>query len=340
MKKKFVCFVAGKSGGHLLPCLTTAKKIVEQHPTTNILFFTTQTKLDQALLGQYKFIQEHYTLPLTALSNKKFFSYVTFIATGIYSFFMSLAILYKKKPEKIMSMGGAISLPVCLAGALLRIPIELIELNAIPGKALQTLAPFATSISVCFKEAQKHFTQKCYTTIYPLRFTKSDSIQSTTARNYLGLDLHKKTIFIVGGSQGSLFINNCIKRWVELNKINLDSVQIIHQIGHQDSTDWKKFYHIHGIDNFIFSFYHNIQYCYNAADFIVCRSGAGTLFEVSFFNKPCITIPLETAQTTHQRNNADAFKKMYGTQVTVLYQKEITQCMQTFNDVLTKNLSL
>ena len=340
MKNNYICFVAGKSGGHLLPCITAAKKIVENNPATQILFFSTQTSLDKELLQKYSFIKENIYLPLSSLGRKGIFSYIRFALTFVSSFFISFKTLYNKRPSKIISMGGAVSLPVCLVGSLLKVPIELIELNVIPGKTIKTLAQFSDSISICFQETQKYFTQKCYITEYPLRFNKSALLPSTTARKQLGLDPHKKTIFVLGGSQGSLSINNYIKSWLQNSKSSFDSLQIIHQTGTNDYTDWKTFYKNLNITALVFSFYHEIHYCYSAADLIICRSGAGTLFEIAYFNKPCITIPLETISTNHQRENALAFKKQYGKNVTILFQKDLKENLDILVKTIQKNLNI
>lgn len=46
--------------------------------------------------------------------------------------------------------------------------------------------------------------------------------------------------------------------------------------------------------------------CYSAADIVIARAGAGTLFELSFFNKKTFLIPLEIKSTQHQLDNAQA----------------------------------
>lgn len=329
-----ICFVAGKSGGHLLPCIALAKKIYTSNQHTNILFFTTQSKLDNDIVASQDCITQHYTLPLSSLTGS-IFSYIRFCITMIWSFCLSFFYLLRLRPKKIVSTGGAVSLPVCFAGWLLRIPIELLELNVIPGKALSTLAPLAKTISLCFNETQKYFNHKCYTTQYPLRFNAQARRAKNEARNYLGLDPVKKTIFIIGGSQGSLFINNLIKSWIETSLQEKKDLQFIHQIGSQDSVMWQEFYKKSGLPVFIFSFYNQIEYCYSAADLVICRSGAGTLFEIQFFNKPCITIPLETKSTNHQVDNAYAFKKMHKNFCEVILQKESQQgALNTINKAL------
>ena len=50
-KKSYLCFVAGKSGGHLLPCIAKAQEMRAQNPDTEILFFTTKDPLDKKIIA-------------------------------------------------------------------------------------------------------------------------------------------------------------------------------------------------------------------------------------------------------------------------------------------------
>ena len=132
-----------------------------------------------------------------------------------------------------------------MAGWLLRIPIELYELNVIPGKAILTLAPLANKIFVTFEQSKKHFgkhSYKCEIVDYPLRFTEADKIfdrkKIIEKINNLQINRNKtikfsptnKTIFFMGGSQGSLFINNLAKQWAN-EKERQQDIQVIHQTG-------------------------------------------------------------------------------------------------------------
>ena len=74
------------------------------------------------------------------------------------------------RPERVVSMGGYVSIPVCIAAWLLRIPIELFELNVEPGKAIRFLAPLAHKITVCFPQTMEHLSG-AEVGSYPLRFT-------------------------------------------------------------------------------------------------------------------------------------------------------------------------
>lgn len=314
--------MAGKSGGHIIPCLTLADDLRAQSERTKILFFSSNTDLDKKILAEDPRISSHIMLPLSK-KNKFFLITLWHIVS---SFFISLFYLCKHSPKKIITTGGIVAIPTCLAAFILRIPIILYSLDAVPGKAIQFLTPFAAHIFTCFSSSQKYFpAHRCTVAPYPIKY-KDEQVLITkeTALHNLGLSLDKKTIVILGGSQGSLFLNNCMKQLINAflghKKAN---IQIIHQTGSLDSTDWQRFYQDKNIQAYVFSYTSNLEQVYKAADLIICRAGAGTLFEVKFFNKRCIIIPLETKTTTHQVDNARAMSNEYPELFSVIMQRDV-----------------
>lgn len=311
---KSICFAAGKSGGHIIPCLTIAQ---QQYPDHEILFFSTDAPLDMQIIGNQA--DYHITLPLGNLKYTRWYQYPLIVWYLCSSFFKSLYYLAKHKPTKIISTGGIVAIPVCVAGFLLRIPIELFELNVVPGKAIKALARLATTIYVCFPDAQTYLPSSIVKD-YPVRFTHTQTTPQE-ARVRIGLDPDKKTYFILGGSQGSLFLNNLMRQFVE--QYANHAYQVIHQTGAQDTTDWQMFYAQHQIPAQIFSYHHNLADYYAAADLVITRAGAGTLFELLFFNKPHMVIPLATKTTVHQRNNAYALAAQYPQLCRVFEQNQV-----------------
>lgn len=287
---------------------------IVQHDTSiaenpHLLFFSSNTDLDKKILSNNPFVTWHIILPLNSIAG----SYLSTLLLSIFSFIKSFFYLYKHKPKKIITTGGVIAIPVCIAGFLLRIPIILYSLDAKPGKAIKALIPFADSIITCFASTQHFFpARKCSFGPYPIKFNINDTTLNThDAKKNLGLSPNKKTIVILGGSQGSLFLNNCIKQFLTNASFPIDTLQIIHQTGSLDTTDWPKFYASHNITAHVFSYHPDLSTIYTAADLIICRAGAGTLFEIKFFNKRCIIIPLKTSTTNHQVNNAQAMVDEY-----------------------------
>ncbi len=320
-----ICFVAGKSGGHIIPCLTLAQHYVTKNKTAPLLFFSNKTPLDEKILCGKSIISRHVMLSISPFFYKKIHRYPQVITQILVSFITSFYYLYKYKPKQIISTGGLVALPVCLAAFLLRIPIILYELNAIPGKSIKFLAFFAQVIWYCFDEAQTYLPKKkSKKRIYPIRFSSSyPQLSADKAKKKLMLCPEKKTITILGGSQGSLFINNLIKQWLLTAEPLHHDIQLIHQTGAYDKHNWKQLYQKLSISALVYSYQDDPALCYIASDLILCRAGSGTLFEVHFFDKQCITIPLETTTTSHQINNAYAMASKYPNHFSVFEQKKL-----------------
>lgn len=318
LNQNIIACVAGHSGGHIVPCLTLAKN---QHPD-QLIFFSSTSALDQKILASSKEIQQHIPLPVHPA--RRWYRVPVQLLQMITGFFRSLFYLHKKKPHKIISTGGLVAVPVCLAAWILRIPIELYELNAVPGKAIKLLAPFASTIHICFANARTYFNaSKCNQFSYPIRFKVEDFVKKDEVIHELNLSLHKKTILVLGGSQGSQFINKTVAHILEAYPELATHIQIIHQLGNADQRDYQAHYARLGIPSFIFAFDSNLARYYALADLVIARAGAGTIFETLHFKTPCILIPLEIKMTDHQLDNAQAIAGQYPAQFTMMRQREI-----------------
>ena len=97
------------------------------------------------------------------------------------------------------------------------------------------------------------------------------------------------------------------------------NIQIIHQTGCNDKTDWQALYKKYALSA-SFSVYERMHELYAATDIIICRSGAGSLFEAVHYNKLCITIPLEAHADNHRVKNALAIARQHANIVQVLFQ--------------------
>lgn len=320
-----LCVVAGHSGGHILPALTLAHEWLSINKGSCIFFSTTRT-LDAAILRDRSTQIRHIPLNFTHFS----------LRTFVHAFLQSYrALRTASDVQKVITTGGIVAIPVCLAAVLLRIPIELYELNAAPGKTTRFLAPFATKILVCFAQAQRFFAaKKCSVAQYPLQPALRAILTDHEARTLLGLGTTTTTILVMGGSQGSLFMNNLIKQWVQENPHDAQRMQIIHQTGNNDTTNWHAFYEQHNIRAFTCAYYDAPHVFYAAADIIICRSGAGSLFEAVHYKKPCITIPLEGVAENHQVLNARAMALAHPEFMRVIEQSELIGTISPFQKIL------
>ncbi|MDP3787840.1 MAG: UDP-N-acetylglucosamine--N-acetylmuramyl-(pentapeptide) pyrophosphoryl-undecaprenol N-acetylglucosamine transferase [Candidatus Chromulinivorax sp.] len=319
-----LCFVAGKSGGHLLPCITKAEQVLQVDATNQAYLFSSGSQLDYKIMQKHPDIKHYVPAVIDSIPYKQPWLFPLFIfEMGAY-FINSLYKLWNVNPTKIISFGGLNSIPVCLAGRILGIPFDLYELNVEPGQAVKFLSYFTDTVFICFSQTAHYFKNKnCVVTPYPVRFNYTDRIYNKEKLlNEWNLSADRKTILILGGSQGSVFVNQAIKNYLENDPQLCEQVQIIHQIGGADHDDYKKFYEQQHIPAVVFAYNEQLENFYNLADLIVCRAGAGTLFEVEFFKKQCIIIPLQTDLNDHQVQNAQAITAMYPDYFSVVLQQD------------------
>ncbi|HTM05648.1 MAG TPA: UDP-N-acetylglucosamine--N-acetylmuramyl-(pentapeptide) pyrophosphoryl-undecaprenol N-acetylglucosamine transferase [Patescibacteria group bacterium] len=324
--KKTIVFAAGKSGGHIVPCLTIAAAEKKKNATTRNIFFTTTSSLDKTIIASNQIVVDmHKPIELMHLP-RTWYEYGSFIWHFCSSFFTALYVFFDTKPSCIISTGGIVALPICLAGYCLRIPIHLYELNATPGNAISKLAPLAHSVHCCFHGLDDYFpTTKVIHTQYPIRYqTQEITKNCSTARQALHLDPDKTTITILGGSQGSQFINQILDQITSIDTVYWRDIQFIHQTGHKQVAEVKKLYQQKNITAHVFDYSPNLSEVYAAADLVIGRAGAGTIFETAAFKKPCILIPLETCATDHQLLNAYSIVKQIPELFSLLRQDDLT----------------
>ena len=133
-------------------------------------------------------------------------------------------------------------------------------------------------------------------------------------------------LFFMGGSQGAVQLNDLV---FEILGRLLEKYEVIHQTGDnsnkgveyikdQLSPDAKKLYH-----QYNFMDEDEIHQAYFDADIIISRAGSGSLFEIASSGKSSILVPLDSAASDHQRNNAFIYEKKGA--CVVIDPKDITE---------------
>ena len=222
----------------------------------------------------------------------------------------SLWLLLVYMPDVVFSKGGYVAVPVVLAAWVYRIPVMIHESDSVPGVANKFLGGFAARIAVAYPSATEYFPSNRTAVVgNPIResLNKGDGIM---LRKKLGFTDVKKTILILGGSQGSRSINVAIMHALpEL----LRQYQIIHQTGETNYAEVASLASALGIkmgssregyyaEKF---FQENILAdAYAVCDLVISRAGANSIAEIAANGKPSILVPLDSAANDHQRVNA------------------------------------
>ncbi|MBQ1604665.1 MAG: undecaprenyldiphospho-muramoylpentapeptide beta-N-acetylglucosaminyltransferase, partial [Lachnospiraceae bacterium] len=232
-------------------------------------------------------------------------------------YFQAKKIIRKIKPDVIFSKGGFVSVPVIFAAKRRHVPSIIHESDLTPGLANRLAIPSASKVCCNFPETLKHLPEgKAVLTGSPIRQELMHG-NKEAAYEFCGFTSDLPVLMIMGGSIGSVYINNAIRQ--NIDEL-LKKYQIIHLCGKNNLDENLK--NVEGYAQFEY-ISENLPDLFAAADIVVARAGANSICELLALHKPNILIPLSrNASRGDQILNANSFKKQ-GFSV-VLEEEEVT----------------
>ncbi|HVZ37752.1 MAG TPA: undecaprenyldiphospho-muramoylpentapeptide beta-N-acetylglucosaminyltransferase [Candidatus Kapabacteria bacterium] len=296
-----VLFAAGGTGGHIFPALAVADTCRALAPDTAIEFVGTRGRLEERVVPRagyplnYLWIsgfQRNLSLKTLLLPAK--------IGT---SFLQAVTLLRRFRPDVVVCAGAYVSYPIGMAASTMKIPLVLMESNALPGLVIRRLAPRAAEVHVAFNATNGHLPgARLVLSGNPVRRVLFEPQEQHEARLHFGLDVTRPTLFAFGGSLGARSINDALDSVIDA--LIADGIQVIWQTGSSYAGGEKRTGHLYRA-NFI----HEMEKGYAAADLVLARAGATTIAELEAVGKPSILVPLPTAADDHQRLNAVALER-------------------------------
>lgn len=221
----------------------------------------------------------------------------------------SLWHLRRNRPEVVLGTGGYVCAPPVLAARLAGIPVALLALDAMPSKAVRTLARFAREVYAGFPECAGHIRQKdkVIFTGNPLREDLGRYSRAEGCREF-GLDPEKKTVLIYGGSQGAHSINQAMAGALALKGPAWSGLQLLWQTGKADHESIKKIAETARVMTKALPYIEKMPLAFAAADLAVSRSGS-TVSEILACGLPSILVPYPHAASNHQEFNARSLER-------------------------------
>ena len=282
--------VCERSGGHFFPAFALGQEI-KRGGNHEVSFFVTSSILKHSL--------EEKGFKAWGRS----FAFRNIILEGSWRFFEGIFLILSLRPKKVIGFGGRDSFFLLLWAKLLFIETAIYEPNIAFGKANRVLCGIVDRVYCGFRETAKCIKGAKFAGI-PLR-EELKKIEKTEAKNMLGLNPQGSAIAVVGGSQGSRFINDNFLRLVPDLR---DDFDIIHLTGPKDYEEISRFYSKIGTKAFVKDFWDRMDIVYCAADILLCRAGALTVAEASYFGIPAVFIPHPQAGS-HQHLNAEYLRR-------------------------------
>jgi UDP-N-acetylglucosamine--N-acetylmuramyl-(pentapeptide) pyrophosphoryl-undecaprenol N-acetylglucosamine transferase len=221
----------------------------------------------------------------------------------IKSFFQVRTIFREFKPDAVIGVGGYSSFPVLKVAQSKGIPTFIHESNSYAGRSNKMLGRKARKIFTGTDGMESFFpAEKMIVTGNPVRSSISGSdIPRRAGIQFFSLDEAKKTILVIGGSQGARSINEAIKNG--LDELTRQGLQLIWQTG----RSYASIAAARSVENkniWMSEFITEMEQAYAAADIIVSRSGAMSVAEICVAKKPVVFVPYPFAAEDHQTVNA------------------------------------
>lgn len=235
-----------------------------------------------------------------------------------FGFIHAFLILFKIKPNLILSFGGSAAFPVVFAGWILRIPVVIHEQTTAVGRGNKISAVFSKKVAISRKSSEKYFKKgKTVLTGNPILTQIAEIGQKTKKED-------PPCIYVTGGSRGSTFINGLI--FETLREI-LKKYYLVHQVGYIDYKTASKIkenlpqklkerYEPYPVIDPM-----QVDGVYKRADLVISRAGANTVSEVIATKRPAIFIPISWSYANEQEKNA-IFAKKWGV-VKILDQEKV-----------------
>ena len=213
-------------------------------------------------------------------------------------------LILKLKPDVVFSKGGFVSVPVVLEASFHKVPVVIHESDMTPGLANRIALPRASRVCCNFPETAERFPEGIATvTGTPIRKELYEG-KADRAFSYCGFTEKKPTILVVGGSTGSVSVNNAIHHALpEL----LKTFNVIHICGEGKADPAKN-----GTPGYAQFEYVKEQLAdmFALADIVISRAGANAICELRALQKPNILVPLGLdASRGDQILNAESFEK-------------------------------
>ena len=316
-----IVFTGGGTGGHIYPGIAVADEVrslfLQNNIPVDIYWIGSNQGMDQSLIEKNLIsaggpITAFYGIPCGKLRRYLSFSNITDLFKIIAGYFKAVHLLRVLKPAVLFSKGGFVSVPPCRAARLLHIPYYTHECDFTPGLATRLNSKGAKNIFVSYEETEKYLKDalrtKCIVTGNPVRpvfYTDN----SDAGKKFLKIENTTKPVLLVlGGSLGALQINNLVvqkKEWLT------EHFTVVHQTGKafaeanpelmkSTSESYKPY-------DFIYS---EMPSVIQAADVVLSRAGANSLWECAVCAKPLVLIPLCGSGTRgDQVDNARFFEK-------------------------------
>ena len=322
----------GGTGGHIYPAIAIANELKTIDPAAEILFVGAEGKMEMEKVPRAGYAIEG--LPVVGIRRELTLANLAFPLKLGRSLWRARQLVRDFKPDVAVGVGGYASGPTLLAASMVGVPTLIQEQNSYAGLTNKVLARWAKRICVAYPDMEAFFpAEKIRLTGNPVRTDIQFADQRIDAGQKLfGLDAGRKTLLVIGGSQGARTLNEAME--AGLTQLADAGVQIIWQTGPAFIERARTAISAVGSPLVqAHDFIYEMDKAYAVADVVLSRAGALSVSELCLVGRPAVLVPFPAATEDHQTKNAMALVNRNAA-LLVRDQDARTTLVQTVLDLL------
>lgn len=309
-------FAGGGTGGHIFPALAVAESLARLGPA-RFVFLCSDRAVDASVLGPTGHI-------FAALPARPFGLRPRTLVKFMWRWGQSLAEARKvlraeraRGPAALhmVATGGFVAAPAVRAAIVERVPVTLMNVDAVPGKASRLIARRAARVFTTFPVADS----PSWTLVPPVvRRAALRAGPAAECRRSLNLDPALPTLMVTGGSLGATSVNALMLALARSHPALLAGWQVLHQTGAarpgqpDEVQPLREAYAAAGARAVVEPFTSAMGLWWGAADVAVSRAGAGAVAEAWANQVPTAFLPYPYHKDLHQRHNAQVLARVGG----------------------------
>jgi len=302
-------FAGGGTGGHIFPGVAVAQRVAARDPGAVFHFVVSTRSIDRTslagvtLAGTAPALTPVHAFP-PSISPRPLLRFLANWGRGVRECRGVLREAGRNGPVAMAATGGFVSAPAAQAARVEGVPLVLVNLDAVPGKANRWIARRATA---CFgvsggKDAPRLADCTPIPPIVREGLAAAEGDERARIRTALGLDPAVRTLLVTGGSQGAGSINNLMSALAATPA--LKGWQVLHQTGKEGADAARGAYAEAGVRAIVAEFVDDLASWWRASDLAVARSGAGNVAEAWATRTPAFFLPYPYHRDEHQKFNA------------------------------------
>lgn len=246
----------------------------------------------------------------------------------------AVRVVGRLRPRRVVGFGGFASFPGCVAAVVHRVPLVLHEGNAFPSRVNRWFARRAALVVSAQAEALPLLAGARASVVVPFP-VREHRVERATARARLGLPQDAVVTLVMGGSQGSLTLNQAVpvayRALGDLaSRVAGRPHHVLHSAGPALLHDLQE--RCEGLEQYHTRPYLDAPTAWSAADLAITRAGVGTLSEAALHGVPLVMVPLPSSAEDHQLHNARAVASADAGEV--VEQRDLRQLPHAWSDLL------